>query len=265
MVPAEITGRLRVGALKQSTLQEARICVGARLLFCYPPHMEKILAKVTNPRLRAMLLLCQEMVPGFNIQFKERSVFMKALYYCGFVWLFNPTFLTRYWTTTGKTVYAPTEAGFYADPEAAVNVLAHELVHMVDRKKNGHLGHDLPYAFPQILAVLSLFSIGAIWSLWFLFFLVFLLALAPIPSPGRKNVEMRGYTMSMACLWWRHGVMGDADFDWFAKQFSGPAYYFMWPFHKSATAELKLRFEAVKTGQILLDPVFQRVYTILKG
>lgn len=265
MVSVEIAERLRVGGPETVHIPRRRAGSAARLLFClYPCPMEKILARVTNPRLRAMLLLCQAEIPGFSIRFKDKSFFMKALYYVGFVWVFNKDFNTRFWTTTGKAVYAPTEEGFYADPEGAVGILAHELVHMIDRKKNGVLGHDLPYAFPQILAVLSLLSLGAIWNLWFLVFLVFLLALAPLPSPGRKNVEMRGYTMSMAVFYWRYATIAEEDFDWYAKHFSGPTYYFMWPWHKDAVKELKTRFEAVRSGSILLEPVFRKVYDIVK-
>lgn len=225
--------------------------------------MEHLLILVTNPKLRAMLLLCQKEIPGFNIQFKEKSLLMKALYYCGFVWLFNPKFLTSYWTTLGKTVYAPTEAGFFANPEGSVDILAHELVHMVDRKKNGFLRHDVRYAVPQAFALLSLLSIGAIWNLWALTFLVFLLALLPLPSPGRKDIEMRGYTMTMAVFYWRY--VQDPDFDWYATQFSGPAYYFMWPFHANVVKELKARFSTVKSGSVLLDPTFRAVYDIIKA
>lgn len=226
--------------------------------------MDNILDKVTNPRLRAMLLLCQKKQPGFNIKFKERSLLMKILYYVGFVWLFNPKFMTRYWTTVGATVYAPTEAEFYGDPEAATDVLAHELVHMIDRQKNGFLKHDLPYALPQVLAALALLSIFGFWVPWLFVFLVFLLALAPIPSPGRTSVEMRGYSMSMAIFYWRYNQMPPDQIEWYAKQFTGPAYYFMWPFKKSTIKKLETIFGTIKSGSILTEPVFREVYEIIR-
>lgn len=224
--------------------------------------MEALLAKVTNPRLLALLALCQKEIPGFTIVFKDRSRWMKFLNF--FAQIFNPKFMTKYTTTAKATVYFPTEEFFLSDPERAFDILAHELVHMVDKRKNGFIRHDLAYAFPAVLAVLAVFVFGAFWNLWFLLSLVFLLALLPMPSPWRKDIEMRGYTMSMAVFYWRWATYGEDQFQFIADQFTGPAYYFMWPFKKSVMRELKRRFIAVQSGKILEDPIFRAVYDIVK-
>lgn len=226
--------------------------------------MHNLMSLISNPRLRAMVALCQKEVPGFNIHFKDELWWWKLVYYVGFVWLFNPKFLTNYITTFGSGVHFPNRAKFLDDPEAATDILAHELVHMVDKRQNGFFKHELAYAMPQVLTVLAVFSLGAIWHLGFLVFLVFLLALVPWPAIWRKDIEMRGYTMSAAVFYWRWGVYGDDQFEKTARQFSGPAYYFMWPWHAKAKGELMRRFEAVKSGEILQEKVFRDVYEIVK-
>lgn len=221
-----------------------------------------VLNEVTSPRLRALIELCQKEVPGFQIKYKDSSWWMRFLNV--FARLFNKEFMTRYTTTTNSTVYVPTRDAFLADQEAYTDVLAHELVHMVERKKEGLVPNFLRYSFPQILAALALLSVFAIWEPWFLLSLLALLALVPLPAPGRKEIELNGYTMSMAVFWWRYGVLNDADFERWAKEFSGPRYYFMWPFHKSMLNVLKLRAQRIRTGEVLQDPLFKSVHTIYR-
>lgn len=226
--------------------------------------MQDLLAQITNPRLRGLIALCQKEVPGFHIQFKDELWWWKLVYYVGFVWLFNKKFLTHYITTFGAGVHFPNRTKFLLDPEAATDILAHELVHMIDKRKNGFFGHEVAYAMPQVLTIFTVFSLGAIWHTAFLGFLVFLLALIPWPAFWRKNIEMRGYTMSAAVFYWRWNVYGDDQHEKNAEQFSGSAYYFMWPWHKKAKGELIRRFEAVKDGTILQEKVFRDVYEIVK-
>lgn len=219
-----------------------------------------ILNEVTSPRLRGMIELCRAEIPDFKIAFKTESAWMKFLNV--FAQVFNKDFMTRYTTTSLSTVYFPSKDDLLSHQEMYADVLAHELVHMVERKSEGTVWNFLRYAFPQILAVLALLSLGAIWSLWFLLALVFLLALAPLPAPGRRDIEFRGYTMSIAVFQWRYGVLTDAMFDSTADQFTGSAYYFMWPFRTDIMHRLKLKAQDVRTGMILKDPLFRRVYEI---
>lgn len=219
-----------------------------------------ILESVTDPRLRGMIELCRAEVPGFEIRFKTQSPWMKFLNV--FAQLFNKKFMTEYTTTTGSTVYFPSKNKLLNDQGGYADVLAHELVHMVERKNEGLVWNFLRYAFPQILAVLALFAVGAIWNPWFLLALVFLLALAPLPAPGRRDIEFRGYTMSMAVFQWRYGLLTDTLFEETADQFTGSMYWFMWPFRADILHRLKLRGQDIRTGAVLQDSLFRRVHDI---
>lgn len=220
------------------------------------------LTEITNARLRGMIDLCHAEVPGFEIRFKDQSPWMKFLNV--FAQIFNKDFMTRYTTTTDTVVYFPTKAELLMHQEMYAGVLAHELVHMKERLATGAAPYFLRYAFPQILAALAVLSIFAIWNLWFLLFLVFLLALAPLPAPGRRDIELNGYTMSLAIGYWRTKAITEADIEWYAKQFSGAAYYFMWPWHGDIVHRLKLRALKIRVSEVLTDPVFQKVYAVMK-
>ena len=135
---------------------------------------------------------------------------------------------------------------------------------MREQAQTGTVLYFLKYSSPQIFALLALFALGAIWSPWFLLSLVFLLALAPWPAPGRANIELNGYTMSMAVDFWFEGSIGADEVEWIAKQFTSAPYYFMWPFRPSIISELKLRAMAVRVHKVLMDPLFRDVFNIVK-
>lgn len=219
-----------------------------------------ILDKVTDHRLRGMIKLCRQEVPGFEIKFKNQSVWMKFLNF--FAQVFSPNFMTTYTTTTGSTVYLPNEELLFAEQRMCAEILAHELVHMVERRQQGAILNGLRYLFPQILASLALFSVLATWNLWFLLCLIFLLTLAPLPAPGRREIELRGYTMTMAIEYWETGGISDEMFEHVAKQFVGPAYYFMWPWRENTMHRIKMRAQAIRTNEVLKDPLFARVRAI---
>lgn len=262
MVPGEIPERLCVEALKQSTLQEARICVGARLLFCHYPNAMDILDEITHTEMKALIQLARREVPGFEIRFKTDSPYMKFLNV--FAQLFNPTFMTRYTTAVGPKVYFPSKEELIQNAEVFVGVLAHEIVHMKESRERGMVPYFLSYAFPQILAALALLSFLAFWNIWFLLCLGFLLFLVPLPSPGRRDIELNGYEMSMSVNYWRTGVIAESEIDWYATQFSGPAYYFMWPWHAAIVNELKMRAIRVRTGENLQKPIFRSIHDLIK-
>lgn len=226
------------------------------------PTSNAFMDEITNPELRAVIDLCHAEIPGFEIRFKNTSKWMKFLNF--FVQIFNSRFMTEYITTTGSHVYFPSKEYLIQGQNRLLGVLAHELVHMLERARLGDTRYFLQYAFPQILAVLSLFAILAIWSPWFLLALLFLLALAPLPAPGRRDIELDGYTMSMAVTYWQRKNITDTEIEWYAQQFSGAAYYFMWPLHSRIVNALRLRALLIRTGEVLQRPVFKKVYDIVK-
>lgn len=201
------------------------------------------------------------MMPGFQIKYKNESTLMKII---GAILFFNPSFMTGYVTTLGKTVYFPTRNGLENMQSLhSLGTLAHEYRHSYDNKK-WSIAFPLIYLFPQILAVFSLLAVLAIWfSPWWLLALLALLFLAPVPSPGRKLIEFNGYTMSlfMANEFLKEsGVEEDdrrarllslaARYD---ENFTGAAYYYMWPF--GVKESLVNKVEKIISAEILQDDV----------
>jgi hypothetical protein len=163
---------------------------------------------------------------GMKLKLKSKSHFMRFL---GFLLFFNRAFMSRYTTVIGSTVYFPDET--WADDQKVWQTLCHELTHWEDNKRLKLL-FPIVYLSPQIFALLALLAFVNLW------FLLFLVLLAPLPSPGRKWAEMRGYAVSMAVLYWRYGRIGDEAIDHFVSQFTTAKYYFIWPFPKAVRAEL---------------------------
>ena len=128
------------------------------------------------------------------------------------------------------------------DHYSAILVLAHEWVHLSDRKRFGLL-FDIGYLFPQCLAFLSL--LAPFLSVWWLLCLLFLL---PIPSPTRAWLEFRGYSMTMACKWWLTG--NEINYYWIERQFVGQWYYFMWPFKGIVRKMFEKQMEKIKNDDL---------------
>jgi hypothetical protein len=140
----------------------------------------------------------QHHFPDAELRFKDKSWFMRIL---GILLFFNPSFMTKFTTVIGNTVYVPTGKWVEDNPMRALFVLTHEFVHMWDRNLSKLLYrydfYSLGYLALQIAGLLSLFSFLGFVSLWFLLFLVALVFLAPWPSPWRTSIEANGYAMTM--------------------------------------------------------------------
>ena len=163
-----------------------------------------------------------------NIRSKSEPDWMLKI--VGFVAkIFNKRFDTGYITTIGNTIWVP-EHFFDKSPKAALEIIIHEVIHMYDAKRLTMPLFGLIYLSPQILASLALLSVfGGGW-LWCL---LFLLCLAPIPSPGRMWLEMRGYRSNMMYSKYVYNMNNEAlnnDADFMASQFVEAFYYWMWPF-----------------------------------
>ena len=198
----------------------------------------------------------KEAVPGTSFVPKEESKFMKIL---NILLFFVSGFMTNFTTTIGKTIYTP--KGFYDNAFGAFATLAHEYVHLYDDQFLMK-GYKLQYLFPQILAIFSLLSILAIFNLSFLWFLLFLLFLAPLPAPGRTKIELRGYGMSIKVRQWLGIEVVDKHISYYAQHFTGPEYYYMWPFKniKSALSSWQLGKECCVDD---LNPAYRDVAEII--
>lgn len=130
--------------------------------------------------------------PQAKIKFKSESRFMKFLNL--FISVFNKQFMTNYTTVIGTTVYLPSLA-WLKSCSHAWEILAHEYVHMVDRRAYAAFGFELRYLFPQILGALGLLMVLAFVHPLFLLFAFFFLFLAPLPAKWRLKFEINGYAM----------------------------------------------------------------------
>ena len=185
---------------------------------------------------------------GFRIRYKNESFLMRVL--ARILWIVR---FDRVTTTWGATVWFPcrswVEGGVVSGGyRAAWKTLAHELVHVSDRERFG-VAFPLMYAFPQVLVLLALPAVFAIdgdphW-LWWLAFLVFA---APIPSPTRAWLELRGYSMSMAVNYWRYGAVVQETRNWVLLALTSPLYYWMLPVRRWAATWLARYESRLKRG-----------------
>jgi hypothetical protein len=204
-------------------------------------------------------------VPGFEVRFKNESWSQKLLALLAKP--FCPDYMTRFTTTLFPKVYFPSRQFVEGNYRSAWKVLTHEYAHLWDRQKEGRT-FDLRYALPQLLAIFALGVLAAFWSLWALLALVFLLALAPWPSRGRTDIEMRGYGMSMAVDYWRYGSINPGTKDWIAGIFVGWSYYRMSASLPKVKAQLDAIEKQIADSSILSGDYatpYRDVYLLLKN
>lgn len=187
----------------------------------------------------------KEVAPEFEVKPKNESRLMRVI---NKILFFNNAFMSGYITTIGQKVYWATGRDYRDDPDGSFNTLAHEFVHVMDYMQKP-VRFSLSYLFPQILALPGVLFVLlspiliplmclSILSPWFLLALASLVFLAPIPSPGRKRAEMRGYGMTARVYQWKYGTVPDWRIERSVRAFTGPNYYFMWPFDSKVRAEL---------------------------
>ena len=184
-------------------------------------------------------------IPGFGLRSKKQSRLMKLL---SVVLFFNADFLTRYVTTLYPHVYVPSHPWQPKAPTRRIATLAHEYVHLHDRRRLGWLFNIL-YLSPQIFALLAL---GAFWNLSYLWALLFLL---PWPSPGRAWLEFRAYQMTIAIHWWLNKQRINTV--WLMHQFTKSSYYWMFPFKGFVEKRIMETIKNVESGRNLPPIVFE--------
>lgn len=169
---------------------------------------------------------------GIEIKFKNESAFMKLL---GKLLFFNKSFMTKYTTTIGNTIYFPNkEYVDNTDSDESITILSHEFVHIRDNERFGIL-FNLAYLSPQIFSLLALLIVP-----FSLYGLLFLLLLLPIPSYGRMVIERRAYATNLYSMYrlLNHKKYSPDDIsikqivlsNFLNKQFVSFSYYLMWPF-----------------------------------
>lgn len=203
-------------------------------------------------------------IPNFQLRYKNDSYLMRFIGF--FLKAINPNFMKTTTTTLYPVVYFPNQSWVSETPGRGWQILAHEYVHLWDRK---HIGRSFTWRYltPQIAALGSLMALMSFWSLWFLLALVLLVALAPWPSPYRRDVELRGYTMTMALEYWLTGDISDVTLEQVADKFNGWSYYRMEPSELVITFKLSHIEAAIRSNAILIGQEgipFRQVHDLLK-
>lgn len=188
-----------------------------------------------------------EHFPDVKILTKDQSLLMKIL---GLILFFNPSFMTDYITTIGYNIYFPSEAWVNARQVSGLSVLLHELIHVTDAKKLSRPLFSFLYLSPLTLAIPAALLFLLTWKIALP---IMLLCLAPIPSYFRMLFEKRAYLGSLYVQNWLNVHKGynfdlSSQKDFMIKQFTGSAYYFMWPF-TNLNAEFDDAITKIKAGQ----------------
>ncbi|MDX2246476.1 MAG: hypothetical protein SF052_06865 [Bacteroidia bacterium] len=180
----------------------------------------------------------RQIVP-FTIRYKDESWIMQVINV--FVMPFCPEFLSRFTTVIGNTIYFPNPSFIRANPESAMRVLAHEVVHILDMDRWTPGFFMGLYLFPQIFFLgVFLFPFIGLWSLLFLVFLL------PLPAPFRSYFEIRGYAMDLLTI---PPHRRKAALDQTVKHFTGWNYYKMFPFESIVRNQLNDLVNKTESGE----------------
>ena len=206
--------------------------------------------------------LIKSRVPKFRLRSKTQSRLMRFL---GFLLSLVGVkdFLEKYWTTLGYTTYYIDGPDGVADDEWMV--LAHEGVHALQSKRLTRFVMGFLYMLPQCLGaaflgasltMLVLAACGVVgWQcMWLACGLVLL---APLPAYWRMKFEIEAYyVFPMITMEWGMKL----DVRPIVDMFTGPAYYFMWPFKD----EIESRLRTVHASCKEINEYFLKVAEIAK-
>lgn len=148
--------------------------------------------------------------PSFRVVYKDSfrlmtviDILLKIITFGQMKW-----FLTKFTTTIGNTVYV-TRSWSEKSGYAKAATLRHEAVHMRQRARMGDVRYTLSY-------LVWIFPVG--------------LAL------GRRNLEREAYEESLRAYndyYSQKYLLGDSLKEQVISHFTGPSYFWMWPFRKS--------------------------------
>lgn len=171
---------------------------------------------------------------------KTSSKLMKLISW--FIKFFQPTFMERYITTLGDTVYIPQKTLSTYRELSLLEIIMHESVHVRDANNVGKFKFGFLYLFPQSLVFLVLGALsGFLFGPLALIFLIFLFSLLPIPAPWRYKFELKAYRTSLLFATRVHNSGPEhvqAIKNWIIEQLSGKPYYYCWP-QKKIVADLE--------------------------
>jgi hypothetical protein len=211
------------------------------------------------------IALVKQFVPELIVTKKFDSRLHKAI-----GWILakvgNKSYMESYATTIGTTIATPTQYNL------SWTTALHEGRHGLDFKKWGHL-FSIGYLFPQILGIvgvlLSLVACVCVLcgaSPWLLLVLTSLAFLAPLPAPFRALAEIRGYTITLATLFWSNRIEDEQlVLRALVEVFVGPGYYWMWPFKSLVRKHFQKQLDALKADEFEQDAYLAacRVYALV--
>lgn len=158
-----------------------------------------------------LLTEIQEEFPSFKLVWKESSRFMRLVSFVLTCITFGLQchFQTHYITTIGYTVYLPNGWAKLSD-QARMVILRHERVHMRQRRSLTLVGYTLLYVLLPIPGFLAYFRT--------------VFEMEAYEETIRATVELYPNGAAM--------VMTKAAKDQMVANFTGPGYFWMWPFRK---------------------------------
>jgi hypothetical protein len=210
--------------------------------------------------------LVKQYCPNLTVSLKKDSKLHRAI-----GWILgkvgNKAYMTDYITTIGQGVAVPGD-----DPAmpGVWQVILHEGRHAADSQKLGNWLFGAIYLMPQLIGILGiLYCIAALTvialggPLTLLWGLVALAFVAPLPALGRALVEARGYTVSLAVSFW-YGALTDGQnyINSLVEIFSGPGYYFMFPFKGLVRKYFQKKLQALQANTLDLDPYLAACKTL---
>jgi len=221
-----------------------------------------------NQKVSQTLALIKQFCPNYKIVLKSQSTVNKVI-----GWILskvgNSGYMSDFFTTLGQTTYVPTCCESAYIP-GMWQILMHEGQHAQDAAKIGNVTFGVLYLLPQLIGVLGIvYAIvmgilllcgGPLSLLWGLLALV---CLAPIPAFGRAYLEVRGYTVTLASMYWS-GTYNSSVIPWIVGNFTGGAYYWMWPFASWTTSYFNTRLQELQNGTFVLTPYLAACKTLSK-
>lgn len=148
-----------------------------------------------------------------------------------------------------------------------------------ERDKHGRLTGDMVYTAGRVVfwIIMGLGLLGmlglAIWltTWWAILLGCAVICILPLPAWWRTRIELRGYAMNVAVNYWRYGSVHQSTIDWIVASFTGPNYYFMWPFESQVRRDFADVVDRLELGTLTTINVFgescrpyKLVYDLLK-
>jgi hypothetical protein len=163
-----------------------------------------------------ILLEAKREFPGFQVVPKGTSRFMQILFKVMLMKFWCPEFMIDFTTTIGKTIYMPQDI---IGSDLGADVIEHECQHI--RDSSGLM--LLPFCFSYLFML-------------------------PIGPSFRALWEFRGYRVSMAVWYRRHGGIPNWLLSGYCREFTGSNYLWMWPFPKHIRACFERAREEIIAG-----------------